>query len=375
MGMEATRKPLCGLSRTPESLAGEIRPPRNSPARVPPCVEVGEAEVHAAARSVLLEWDKARPRSLAQRVGVDAKALGRAGEIKPSVLLTLGTEAGDDAVGYTIGKPVEQIIDQRQWVGAVGVRFPRAGGAMPVGSHRLSGGKPSNAPAEQANPPRAPLSRPPGGSMPTATAGSKAPRATRTSGSHVDLPLGAKAGGPPPGSTRGSVKPKAEPPSGRPREGEFSSPVTTRRTARRASRPFLPSATSSPRPPQDRRARPSRIMPRGTPSLASTQLHRPPRLPSFVFHQLSHTLAARSLPTLTLHLAPPCTFVLWWVEEGGLRVGAKRRGGDPLPQGQAQSHKPPASGRPGCSFGGSAYRRTPWRTRKTSGCLRVRSRS
>lgn len=89
-------------------------------------------------------------------------------------------------------------------------------------------------------------------------------------------------------------------------------------------------------------------MPRGTPSPASTQLHRPPRLPSFVFHQLSHTLATRSLPTLTLHLAPPCTFVLWWVEEGGLRVGAKRRGGDPLPQCQAQSHKPPSSGRPGC---------------------------
>jgi hypothetical protein len=160
MGMEATWKPLCGLSRTPEGLAGEIRPPRNSPARVPPCVEVGGAEVHAAARSVLLEGDKARLRSLAQRVGVNTKALGRAGEVKPSVLLTLGTEAGDDAVGYTIGKPVEQIIDQRQWVGAVGVRFPRAGGAMPVGSHRLSVGKPSTAPFEQANLSRAPCHGP-----------------------------------------------------------------------------------------------------------------------------------------------------------------------------------------------------------------------
>ncbi len=351
MGMEATWKPLCGLSRTPKGLAGEIRPPRNSPTRVPPCVEVGGAEVHAAARSVLLEGDKARLRSLAQRVGVDAEALGRAGEIKPSVLLTLGTEAGDDAVGYTVGKPVEQIIDQRQWVGAVGVRFPRAGGAMPVGSHRLSVGKPSNAPAEQANPPRAPPSPPPGGAIPTATGGEQAPRAIRTAGSRVDLPLGAEAGGPPPGSTCGSVKPKAEPPSGRPREGEFSSPVTARRTARRASRPFLPSATSSPRPPHAHRARPSRIMPRGTPSPASTQLHQSP-FALLHFRQLPHTLAARSLPTLTLHLAPPCTFVLWWVEEGGLRVGAKRRGGDPLPQGQAQSHKPPSSGRPGCSFGG-----------------------
>jgi hypothetical protein len=155
MGVEATWKPLCGLSRTPEGLAGEIGPPRNSPARVPPCVEVGGAEVHAASRPVLLEGDKARLRSLAQRVGVNAKAFGRAGEVKPSVLLTLGTEAGDDAVGYTIGKPVEQIIDQRQLVGAVGVRFPRAGGVMSVGSHRLSVGKPGSAPAEQANPPLA----------------------------------------------------------------------------------------------------------------------------------------------------------------------------------------------------------------------------
>jgi len=123
----------------------------------------------------LLEGDKARLRSLAQRVGVNAKALGRAGEVKPSVLLTLRTEAGDNAVGYTIGKPVEQIIDQRQWVGGMGVRFPRAGGAMPVGSHRLSGGKPSSAPAEQTNPPRAPLSRPPGDAIPTATARSRRP--------------------------------------------------------------------------------------------------------------------------------------------------------------------------------------------------------
>jgi hypothetical protein len=37
-----------------------------------------------------------------------------------------------------------------------------------VGSHRLSVGKPGSAPAEQANPPRATLSRPPGGSIPTA---------------------------------------------------------------------------------------------------------------------------------------------------------------------------------------------------------------
>lgn len=114
MGMEATWKPLCGLSRTPEGLAGEIRPPRNSPARVPPCVEVRGAEVHAASRPVLLEGDKARLRSLAQRIGVKAKALGRSGEVKPSLLLTLGTEAGDDAVGHTVGKPVQQIIDQRQ---------------------------------------------------------------------------------------------------------------------------------------------------------------------------------------------------------------------------------------------------------------------
>ncbi len=221
-------KPLCGLSRTPEGLAGEIRPPRNSPARVPPCVDVRGAEVHAASRPVLLEGDKARLRSLAQRVGVNAKALGRAGEVKPSLLLlTLGTEAGDDAVGYTIGKPVEQIIDQRQWVGAVGVRFPRAGGAMPVGSHRLSVGKPSNAPAEQANPSHAPLSRPPGCSMPTpATAtitaliccdvdwlshrragarpsrrAQRLPGATRTAGSRVDLPLGAKRAAPRQGVT------------------------------------------------------------------------------------------------------------------------------------------------------------------------------
>lgn len=44
------------------------------------------------------------------------------------------------------------------------------------------------------------------------------------------------------------MKPKAEPPSGRPREGEFSSPVTARRTARRASRPFLPKCHQQPTP-------------------------------------------------------------------------------------------------------------------------------
>ena len=331
MGMEATWKPLCGLSRTPEGLAGEIRPPRDCPARVPPCVEVRGAEVHAAARSVLLEGDKARLRSLAQRIGVNAKALGRGGEVKPSVLLTLGTEAGDDAVGYTIGKPVEQIIDQRQWVGAVGVRFPRAGGVMPVGSHRLSVGKPSKRILHT------PHRYGPQAARYRRTAESKAPGATHTAGSRVDLPLGAEAGGPPPGSNRCRVKPKAEPSSGRPREGEFSSPVTARRTARRASRPFLPSATSSPRPPQDHRARPSRIMPRGTPSPASTQLHRPPvcplRFPSAISHP-GRPLApnAHSAPGPTLHI---CVVVgrgrgsPGWSEAERRRPPSSRPGAEP----------------------------------------------
>ncbi len=129
---------------------------------------------------------------------------------------------------------------------------------------------------------------------------SKAPGATCTAGSPVDLPLGAEAGGPPPGSTRGSVKPKAEPSSGRPREGEFSSPVTARRTARHASRPFLPSATSSPRPPQDHRARPSASCP---------ESHRPqyqpssivPRLPLRFSPAISHP--GRPLPP-NAHSAP-----------------------------------------------------------------------
>jgi hypothetical protein len=41
---------------------------------------------------------------------------------------------------------------------------------------------------------------------------------------------------------------------------------------------------------------------------------------------------------------PTKTSVMWWVEEGGPRVGAKRRGGDPLPQCQAQSQIPPRAG-------------------------------
>ncbi len=53
---------------------------------------------------------------------------------------------------------------------------------------------------------------------------------------------------------------------------------------------------------------------------------------------------------------------MWWVEEGGPRVGAKRRGGDPLPQCQAQSQNPPASGQQGVRLGCSPYRRTPKRT-------------
>jgi hypothetical protein len=112
------------------------------------------------------------------------------------------------------------------------------------------------------------------------------------------------------------VKPKAEPPSGRPREGEFSSPVTARRTARRASRPFLPSATSSPRPPQDHRARPSRIMPRGTPSPASTQLHRPPGCPpSFSISYLTPWPPARPQRSL-------CT----WPHPAHLCCGGSRKG-------------------------------------------------
>jgi hypothetical protein len=41
---------------------------------------------------------------------------------------------------------------------------------------------------------------------------------------------------------------------------------------------------------------------------------------------------------------PTKTSVMWWVEEGGPRVGAKRRGGDPLPQCQAQSQISPRAG-------------------------------
>lgn len=48
----------------------------------------------------------------------------------------------------------------------------------------------------------------------------------------------------------------------------------------------------------------------------------------------SHLSGARSLLTLLLLciwlLRPP--YVLWWVEEGGHRVEAKRKGGDPLPR-------------------------------------------
>ena len=111
------------------------------------------------------------------------------------------------------------------------------------------------------------------------------------------------------------MKPKAEPSSGRPWEGEFSSPVTARRTARRASRPFLPSATSSPRPPQDHRARPSRIMPRVTPSPVSTQLHRPPFASSFFASYLTPWPPA-----------PPQRSLCTWPHPAHLCCGGSRKG-------------------------------------------------
>jgi hypothetical protein len=48
---------------------------------------------------------------------------------------------------------------------------------------------------------------------------------------------------------------------------------------------------------------------------------------------------------------PTKTSVMWWVEEGGPRVGAKWRGGDPLPQCQAQNQISPASGQQGVRLG------------------------
>jgi len=45
------------------------------------------------------------------------------------------------------------------------------------------------------------------------------------------------------------------------------------------------------------------------------------------------------------------------VEEGGPRIEAKRRGGDPLPRCQAQSQISGASGQPGYSLGYSLYKR------------------
>ena len=189
---------------------------------------------------------------------------------------------------------------------------------MPVRSHRLSVGKPSNAPAEQANPPRAPQSPPPGGAIPTATvtAGSRRPGPPAPPGVVSIYPWEQKRAAPPPGSNRCRVKPKAEPPSGRPREGEFSSPVTARRTARRASRPLLPKCHQQPRPPQDHRARPSRIMPRGTPAPASTQLHQSPVCPpSFSISYLTPWPPARSQRSL-------CT----WPHPAHLCCGGSRKG-------------------------------------------------
>jgi hypothetical protein len=104
------------------------------------------------------------------------------------------------------------------------------------------------------------------------------------------------------------VKPKAEPSSGRPREGEFSSPVTARRTARRASRPFLPKCRQQPpRPPQDH----EHDIPHHAPR-SHRPRHQPrsiippfalPRFPSAISHPgrpLAHN--AHSAPGPTLHI-------------------------------------------------------------------------
>ena len=62
--------------------------------------------------------------------------------------------------------------------------------------------------------------------------------------------------------------------------------------------------------------------------------------------------AARSLSLSTLHWPGHKTSVDVVVEEGGPRIGAKRRGGDPLPRGQCQSQFSTASGQQGGPLGG-----------------------
>ena len=71
--------------------------------------------------------------------------------------------------------------------------------------------------------------------------------------------------------------------------------------------------------------------------------------------------AARSLSLSTLHWPGHKTSVDVVVEEGGPRIGAKRRGGDPLPRGQCQSQFSTASGQQG-RLGWSAYRGPPQTT-------------
>jgi hypothetical protein len=145
-----------------------------------------------------------------------------------------------------------------------------------------------------------------------------------------------RSGRPPPGSNRCRVKPKAEPPSGRPREGEFSSPVTARRTARRASRPFLPSATSSHTrhkiTEHDHPAScPEAHRPQHQPSSIAPRL--PLRFPPAISHP-GHPLApnAHSAPGPTLHI---CVVVgrgrgsPGWSEAERRRPPSSRPGAEP----------------------------------------------
>lgn len=77
--------------------------------------------------------------------------------------------------------------------------------------------------------------------------------------------------------------------------------------------------------------------------------------------------AARSFSLSTLHWPGHETSVDVLVEEGGPRIGAKRRGGDPLPRGQRQSQFSTASGQQGGPLAGPLMgdhqEHHPWRVR------------
>ncbi len=135
-----------------------------------------------------------------------------------------------------------------------------------------------------------------------------------------------------------------------------AAPTPIQPTDRHPPRNPIPfdAATASARHQTHPRRRPTCVLPLRPPPTDASQ-------PSFSLFSTSTLLPARSPPTLC---AWPHQNICDVVGRGRGSPGwsAKRRGGDPLPQCQAQSQISPASGQQGVRLGCSPYRRTPKRT-------------